>query len=67
MYDWHDLCTCSYITSAHICSLTREEAAIRELLTVSKDTRHGGPAEGGHLHIVHLSDAGSSLQLLKVS
>ncbi|EEF43258.1 allantoinase isoform X2 [Ricinus communis] len=42
-----------------------EEAAIRELLTVSKDTRIGGPAEGSHLHIVHLSDSGSSLQLLK--
>ncbi|KAI5590810.1 hypothetical protein BDE02_04G035500 [Populus trichocarpa] len=42
-----------------------EEAAIRELLTVSKDTRIGGPAEGAHLHVVHLSDAGSSLQLLK--
>ncbi|XP_011027852.1 PREDICTED: allantoinase [Populus euphratica] len=42
-----------------------EEAAIRELLTVSKDTKIGGPAEGAHLHVVHLSDAGSSLQLLK--
>ncbi|XP_050207352.1 allantoinase [Mercurialis annua] len=42
-----------------------EEAAIRELLTVSKETRIGGPAEGAHLHIVHLSDSGSSLQLLK--
>ncbi|XP_065880138.1 allantoinase [Euphorbia lathyris] len=42
-----------------------EEAAIRELLTLSKDTRIGGPAEGAHLHIVHLSDSGSSLQLLK--
>ncbi|KAF2303356.1 hypothetical protein GH714_017093 [Hevea brasiliensis] len=42
-----------------------EEAAIRELLTLSKDTRIGGPAEGAHLHVVHLSDSGSSLQLLK--
>ena len=45
---------------------TREEAAIRELLTVTKDTRTGGPAEGAHLHIVHLSDASSSLDLIKV-
>lgn len=44
-----------------------EEAAIRELLTVAKDTRTGGPAEGAHLHIVHLSDASSSLDLLMVS
>ncbi|KAG8635361.1 allantoinase isoform X2 [Manihot esculenta] len=42
-----------------------EEAAIRELLTLSKDTGIGGSAEGAHLHIVHLSDSGSSLQLLK--
>ncbi|KVH89545.1 Metal-dependent hydrolase, composite domain-containing protein [Cynara cardunculus var. scolymus] len=46
-------------------SIRREEAAIRELLTVSKDTRIGGPAEGAHLHIVHLSDSRSSLELIK--
>lgn len=44
----------------------REQAAISELLTVAKDTRIGGPAEGAHLHIVHLSDASSSLDLIKV-
>ncbi|KAL8235596.1 hypothetical protein R6Q59_016677 [Mikania micrantha] len=42
-----------------------EETAIRELLTVTKDTRTGGPAEGAHLHIVHLSDSRSSLELIK--
>ncbi|XP_057538408.1 allantoinase isoform X2 [Amaranthus tricolor] len=42
-----------------------EEAAIRNLLTVSENTKAGGPAEGAHLHIVHLSDARSSLDLLK--
>ncbi|KAK1420093.1 hypothetical protein QVD17_21420 [Tagetes erecta] len=42
-----------------------EEAAIRELLTVAKDTRIGGPAEGAHVHIVHLSDSRSSLELIK--
>ncbi|GAB4831200.1 hypothetical protein Ancab_005209 [Ancistrocladus abbreviatus] len=41
-----------------------EEAAIKELLTVTKDTKIGGPAEGAHLHVVHLSDAGSSLDLI---
>lgn len=44
----------------------REEAAIRELVSVTKDTRSGGSAEGAHLHIVHLSDARSSLELIKV-
>lgn len=42
-----------------------EEAAIRDLLTVTNGTRIGGPAEGAHLHIVHLSDARSSLDLIK--
>lgn len=46
--------------------LTREEAAIRELLTVSEDTRPRRSAEGAHLHIVHLSDASSSLDLIMV-
>lgn len=44
----------------------REETAIKELLTVTKDTRIGGSAEGAHLHIVHLSDSQSSLELIKV-
>ncbi|XP_058185797.1 allantoinase-like, partial [Rhododendron vialii] len=43
----------------------REEVAIRELLTVTNGTRTGGPAEGAHLHIVDLSDARSSLELIK--
>ncbi|XP_062082965.1 allantoinase-like [Humulus lupulus] len=42
-----------------------EEEAIKELLTVTKDTRVGGSAEGAHLHIVHLSDSTSSLDLIK--
>ncbi|XP_031391013.1 allantoinase isoform X1 [Punica granatum] len=42
-----------------------EEGAIRELLTVSKDTRPGGRSEGAHLHVVHLSDASSSLELIE--
>jgi hypothetical protein len=44
----------------------REQAAIRELVTLSKETRTGGPAEGAQLHIVHLSDSSSSLDLIKV-
>ncbi|XP_044495077.1 allantoinase isoform X2 [Mangifera indica] len=42
-----------------------EETAIRELIAITKDTRPGGPAEGAHLHIVHLADASSSLDLIK--
>ncbi|PIA41274.1 hypothetical protein AQUCO_02300203v1 [Aquilegia coerulea] len=42
-----------------------EEAAIRELLEVTKHTRANGSAEGSHLHIVHLSDSRASLKLLK--
>lgn len=53
-------------TTATFLYLCREEAAIRELLKVSKNTRGGGVAEGAHLHIVHLADAGSSLDLIKV-
>lgn len=41
-----------------------EEAAVKELLKVTKDTRIGGPIEGAHLHIVHLADARSSLDLI---
>lgn len=39
---------------------------MRDLLAVSKDTRVGGPSEGAHLHVVHLSDSGASLDLIKV-
>ncbi|GMP27337.1 hypothetical protein CsSME_00003376 [Camellia sinensis var. sinensis] len=35
-------------------------------LKIANDARAGGPAEGAHLHIVHLSDARSSLDLIKV-
>lgn len=55
----------SYSTYLKTRPASWEEAAVRELLTVTKDTRDGGSAEGAHLHIVHLSDAGSSLQLIK--
>lgn len=33
---------------------------------MTKDTRAGGHLEGAHLHIVHLSDSGDSLDLIKV-
>ncbi|KAL2494176.1 Allantoinase [Forsythia ovata] len=47
-------------------SSTLGTSSVRELLTVMKDTRTGGPAEGAHLHIVHLADARSSLELIKI-
>ncbi|THG06831.1 hypothetical protein TEA_001980 [Camellia sinensis var. sinensis] len=55
----------SYSTYLKTRPASWEEAAIRELLTVTNSTRAGGPAEGAHLHIVHLSDARSSLDLIK--
>ncbi|GFP98286.1 allantoinase [Phtheirospermum japonicum] len=55
----------SYSTYLKTRPASWEEAAIRELLTVTEGTKVGGPAEGAHLHIVHLADARSSLQLIK--
>lgn len=45
---------------------TREEAAIKELVSAGEDTKPSGSAEGSHLHVVHLSDARASLRLIKV-
>ncbi|KAG1361255.1 putative Nuclear/nucleolar GTPase 2 [Cocos nucifera] len=42
-----------------------EEAAIRELQEAMQDTKFSGRAEGAHVHIVHLSDAKASLDLIK--
>ncbi|PWA97870.1 allantoinase [Artemisia annua] len=55
----------SYSTYLKTRPASMEETAIRELLTVAKDTRIGGPAEGAHVHIVHLADSRSSLELIK--
>ena len=46
--------------------LTREQAAIKELVGVTEDTIIGGPLEGAHVHIVHLSDSSASLDMIKV-
>ncbi|KAG6546657.1 hypothetical protein Mapa_011846 [Marchantia paleacea] len=42
-----------------------EQEAVRQLLEVAKGTKSGGPAEGAHVHVVHLSDAGETLQFIK--
>ncbi|XP_071726508.1 allantoinase-like isoform X2 [Rutidosis leptorrhynchoides] len=55
----------SYSTYLNTRPASMEETAIRELLTVTKDTRIGSSAEGAHLHIVHLADSRSSLELIK--
>lgn len=39
---------------------------MKQLMEVAKDTRPGGPAQGAHIHVVHLSDAEDSLSLIKV-
>ncbi|GAB2231415.1 hypothetical protein Droror1_Dr00010421 [Drosera rotundifolia] len=57
----------SYATYLRSRPASMEEGAIRELLTVTKDTRTGGAAEGAHVHVVHLSDAGASLNLIKAA
>ncbi|KAG6505513.1 hypothetical protein ZIOFF_037869 [Zingiber officinale] len=55
----------SYATYLKTRPTSWEEAAIRNLQEAIKDTRTGGPAEGAHVHIVHLSDAKASLDLIK--
>ncbi|KAK6932550.1 Amidohydrolase-related [Dillenia turbinata] len=55
----------SYLTYLKRRLPSMEETALRELLTVTQDTRTCGPADGVYLHIVHLSDATSSLDLIR--
>jgi allantoinase len=47
-------------------TLCRERTAVQQLMEVAKDTKSGGPAEGAHVHVVHLSDAEETLLLIKV-
>ncbi|KAK7246522.1 hypothetical protein RIF29_41391 [Crotalaria pallida] len=42
-----------------------EQAAIKQLVEVTKDTIIDGPLEGAHVHVVHLSDSSASLDLIK--
>ncbi|MCO5571707.1 hypothetical protein L7F22_025454 [Adiantum nelumboides] len=44
---------------------TWEREAVKELVNVARDTAIGGSAEGAHIHIVHLSDSGESIELIK--
>ncbi|CAN6859639.1 unnamed protein product [Brassica oleracea] len=55
----------SYLTYLKTRPSSWEEGAIRNLLSVTENTRIGGSAEGAHVHIVHLSDASSSLEMIK--
>ncbi|KAJ8545541.1 hypothetical protein K7X08_018124 [Anisodus acutangulus] len=55
----------SYSTHLETRPTSMEEAAINQLIALTKETRAGGSAEGAHLHIVHLSDARTSLNLIK--
>lgn len=45
--------------------LSWEREAVRQLMKLAADTADGGVAEGGHIHIVHLSDSEDSLELIK--
>jgi len=55
----------AYLTYLNTRPPSWEEAAIKQLVSVTKDTRKGGPLEGAHVHIVHLSDSSASLDLIK--
>ncbi|KAM0950121.1 putative allantoinase [Dioscorea sansibarensis] len=55
----------SYATYLKTRPAAWEEAAIRDLQSAMQETRVGGRAEGAHLHVVHLSDARASLELIK--
>ncbi|WVY95028.1 hypothetical protein V8G54_034116 [Vigna mungo] len=55
----------TYLTYLHSRPPSWEEAAIKELVGVTKDTRTGGPLEGAHVHVAHLSDSSASLDLIK--
>ncbi|KAK7412332.1 hypothetical protein VNO78_03786 [Psophocarpus tetragonolobus] len=55
----------AYLTYLNSRPPSWEEAAIKQLVGVTKDTRIGGPLEGAHVHIVHLSDSSASLDLIK--
>lgn len=55
----------SYATYLKTRPATWEERAISDLQSAMQETRPGGLAEGAHLHIVHLSDSRTSLDLIK--
>ncbi|KAL6844340.1 hypothetical protein ACP4OV_026013 [Aristida adscensionis] len=55
----------SYATYLKSRSPAWEEAAIRDLQRAMEDTGAGGRSEGAHIHIVHLADAQTSLELMK--
>ncbi|KAL1289214.1 hypothetical protein HN51_057823 [Arachis hypogaea] len=54
-----------YLTYLNTRPPSWEQAAIKELVGVTKDTIVGGPLEGAHVHIVHLSDSSLSLDMIK--
>ncbi|KAJ3692985.1 hypothetical protein LUZ60_012080 [Juncus effusus] len=55
----------SYATYLNTRPPSWEAEAIRQLKEASEETRIGGNAKGAHLHIVHLSDSKTSLDLIK--
>lgn len=55
----------SYATYLKTRPTSWEEGAIRQLQEAMQETRAGGVAEGARLHIVHLSDSRTSLDLIK--
>ncbi|KAL2341385.1 hypothetical protein Fmac_009325 [Flemingia macrophylla] len=43
----------------------KAQTTIKELVSVTKDTKVGGPLEGAQVHIVHLSGSIAFLDLIK--
>ncbi|KAL2341907.1 hypothetical protein Fmac_009847 [Flemingia macrophylla] len=55
----------AYLTYLNTKPPSWEQAAIKELVGVTKHTRIGSSLEGAHVHIAHLSDSSASLDLIK--
>lgn len=54
-----------YLTYLNTRPPSWEKEAVQQLVDLAKDTTSGGSAEGAHIHIVHLSDSGDTLDLIK--
>ncbi|KAH7438834.1 hypothetical protein KP509_04G032900 [Ceratopteris richardii] len=54
-----------YSTYLNTRPATWEREAVSKLVNLASDTIVGGSAEGAHIHIVHLSDSGETLNLIK--
>lgn len=54
-----------YATYLETRPVSWEKEAVQQLVQLATDTAKGGVAEGSHIHVVHLSDSGDSLAMIK--